>query len=212
MRKTIVDSFISLMRIEEYADKYAGGYSGGNKRKLSLAIALIASPPILFLDEPTTGMDPVSRRFMWNLISEISKDRAVVLTSHFMEECDALCNRIGILSKGKLKCLGSAQHLKSLYGKGYNMEVKLKYNADPSKLQEFVTRHFNAQLIENHDLMYHYEISQNEMSLSRVFEEVEQKQDELQVEDYSVNQTTLEQIFLRMSKEETLNETIVNIN
>lgn len=94
------------MRIEEYADKLTKGYSGGNKRKLSLAIALIANPPILFLDEPTTGMDPVSRRFMWNLISEISKDRAVVLTSHFMEECDALCTRIGILNRGKLKCLG----------------------------------------------------------------------------------------------------------
>ena len=94
------------MRFEEYADKASKGYSGGNKRKLSLAIALIANPPILFLDEPTTGMDPVSRRFMWNLISEISKDRAVVLTSHFMEECDALCTRIGILSRGKLKCIG----------------------------------------------------------------------------------------------------------
>ena len=94
------------MGIEEFADKLTRGYSGGNKRKLSLAIALIANPPILFLDEPTTGMDPVSRRFMWNIISEITKDRAVILTSHFMEECDALCTRIGILHRGKLKCLG----------------------------------------------------------------------------------------------------------
>jgi ABC-type multidrug transport system ATPase subunit len=199
------------MKIEEYADKFTKGYSGGNKRKLSLAIALIANPPILFLDEPTTGMDPVSRRYMWNLISEISKDRAVVLTSHFMEECDALCTRIGILNRGKLKCLGSSQHLKSRFGRGYNVEIKLKPNAVYEELENFMSKMIQgAALIENHELIYRYEVPQVHHSLAEVFEMLENYKEKLGIEDYSISQTTLEQIFLRMSKEET-NDHVIDI-
>merc|ERR1711966_361310 len=65
----------------------AGTYSGGNRRKLSVGVALIGNPPVVFLDEPSTGMDPVSRRFMWDFISQSMTDRAVILTTHSMEEC-----------------------------------------------------------------------------------------------------------------------------
>jgi ATP-binding cassette subfamily A (ABC1) protein 3 len=77
----------------------AGSYSGGNKRKLSVAIALIGNPPIVFLDEPSTGMDPNARRFMWNIISNIStrrKKSSIILTTHAMEEAEALSSRIAI--------------------------------------------------------------------------------------------------------------------
>lgn len=79
--------------------KAAGSLSGGNKRKLSVAIALIGEPAIVFLDEPSTGMDPLARRFMWDVISRISTldgKCSVVLTTHSMEEAEALCTRIGI--------------------------------------------------------------------------------------------------------------------
>ncbi|XP_061652253.1 retinal-specific phospholipid-transporting ATPase ABCA4 isoform X3 [Phyllopteryx taeniolatus] len=104
---------IEKLGLSEYAGFCAGTYSGGNKRKLSTAIAMIGCPALVLLDEPTTGMDPHSRRFLWNAILTVIRDgRAVVLTSHSMEECEALCTRLAIMVNGTFKCLGTIQHLK----------------------------------------------------------------------------------------------------
>jgi ATP-binding cassette, subfamily A (ABC1), member 3 len=124
--KRVVDAKIAEMGLTEYANRTAGGYSGGNKRKLSVAIAMIGEPSIVFLDEPSTGMDPVARRFMWEIISDIVTKRekcSVILTTHSMEECEALCSRIGIMVGGVLRCLGSAQRLRTRYGRGYQIEI-----------------------------------------------------------------------------------------
>jgi len=90
---------------------------------------LIGNPPIVLLDEPSTGVDPQAKRFMWTIISNISTQRkqsTVVLTTHSMEEAEALCPKIGIMVNGKFRCFGSAQHLKNKYGVGYELEVKFK--------------------------------------------------------------------------------------
>jgi len=126
--KAQVEAKINEMGLVEYADRAAGTYSGGNKRKLSVAVAMIGEPSIVFLDEPSTGMDPVARRFMWEVISDIVTKRekcSLILTTHSMEECEALCTRIGIMVGGVLRCLGSAQRLRSRYGNGYQIEVSL---------------------------------------------------------------------------------------
>uniref|UniRef100_A0A3B3WR13 P-type phospholipid transporter n=1 Tax=Poecilia mexicana TaxID=48701 RepID=A0A3B3WR13_9TELE len=105
---------IQKLGLIKYANKSAGTYSGGNKRKLSTAMALIGCPPVVFLDEPTTGMDPKARRFLWDcILSVIKEGRSVILTSHSMEECEALCTRMAIMVNGRFKCLGSIQHLKN---------------------------------------------------------------------------------------------------
>jgi ABC-type multidrug transport system ATPase subunit len=81
----------------------------GMKRRLSIAISLVANPKIVFLDEPTTGLDPETRRQLWNILQDCKNDkrRAIILTTHSMEEADVLCNRIGIVSDGILKCIGT---------------------------------------------------------------------------------------------------------
>eukprot|EP00937_MAST-01D_sp_MAST-1D-sp2_P000217 g217.t1 len=125
----LVSASIKELDLTVFEHKLAGRLSGGNKRKLSVAIAMIGSPPIVFLDEPSTGMDPVARRFMWDVIARIStrsKSSAVVLTTHLMEECEALCSRVGIMVGGRLRCLGSVQHLKSKFGRGFMAEVVLE--------------------------------------------------------------------------------------
>jgi ATP-binding cassette subfamily A (ABC1) protein 3 len=86
------------------------------------------NPPIVFLDEPSTGMDPESRRFMWNVISKVSTKRkksSIILTTHSMEEAEALSNKLAIMVDGSLQCIGSVQHIKSKFGGGYEVEVKL---------------------------------------------------------------------------------------
>jgi len=119
---------------DEDSDRLSAGYSGGMKRRLSLACATIGQPQIVFLDECSTGVDPVARREIWKMISDmVSNDKltpekrpSVVLTTHSMEECEALCPRIGIMANGRLRCLGSAQRLKSKFGQGYQVEMKIK--------------------------------------------------------------------------------------
>ena len=111
----------------DFADKQSRMLSGGNKRKLSVAIAMIGSPKVVFLDEPSTGMDPVARRYMWDVISALSTRDAqcsVILTTHSMEEAEALCTRIGIMVNGQLRCLGTPQHLKNRFGSGVELDVK----------------------------------------------------------------------------------------
>ncbi|KAL6133968.1 hypothetical protein ACLB2K_066201 [Fragaria x ananassa] len=111
----------------KHASKPSFSLSGGNKRKLSVAIAMIGDPPIVILDEPSTGMDPIAKRFMWEVISRLSTRRgktAVILTTHSMNEAQALCTRIGIMVGGQLRCIGSPQHLKNRFGNHLELEVK----------------------------------------------------------------------------------------
>ena len=85
-------------------------------------MAMIGNPSIIFLDEPSTGMDPKARRFMWKVISRITTERkqsTVILTTHSMEEAEALSTRLGIMVSGNFKCIGTPQHIKSKYGKGF---------------------------------------------------------------------------------------------
>jgi len=82
--------------------------SGGMKRRLSVAIALVGDPKIVFLDEPTTGLDPENRRQLWDILAKCKIGRAMVLTTHLMEEADVLCNRIGIQDHGVLRCVGNS--------------------------------------------------------------------------------------------------------
>ncbi|XWS56284.1 hypothetical protein CRYUN_Cryun09bG0072800 [Craigia yunnanensis] len=111
----------------KHANKPSYTLSGGNKRKLSVAIAMIGDPPIVILDEPSTGMDPIAKRFMWEVISRLSTRQgktAVILTTHSMNEAQALCTRIGIMVGGRLRCIGSPQHLKTRFGNHLELEVK----------------------------------------------------------------------------------------
>ena len=146
---SLVNSYLVGLRIEEHADKYAKDCSGGTKRKLSYAMSMLGAPKIVLLDEPSTGMDPQSKRFVWDTIEasfQEGEGRGAILTTHSMEEADALCSRVGIICiciricicicfktkhqnqvgimvKGELRCLGSTQHLKNKYGAGYQLEV-----------------------------------------------------------------------------------------
>ena len=117
------------MNLTSFKDKKSGKLSGGNKRKLSVAIALICNPPIILLDEPSTGMDPEARRFMWKVIHRMSlnkKKSTIIMTTHSMEEAETLCKRIAIMVDGQFKCLATSDEIKEKYG--YGFEINLQIN------------------------------------------------------------------------------------
>ncbi|PWA27102.1 hypothetical protein CCH79_00011695 [Gambusia affinis] len=223
---------IQKLGLIKYANKSAGTYSGGNKRKLSTAMALIGCPPVVFLacvghpdqtrgicrirflrevwnetsqsedchsnrDEPTTGMDPKARRFLWDcILSVIKEGRSVILTSHSMEECEALCTRMAIMVNGRFKCLGSIQHLKSRFGDGYTVIVRV--GGSPPALQpveEFVQLTFPESILkEKHHNTLQYQLPYTQGALANIFSQFTSNQQRLGVEDYSVSQTTLDQV------------------
>jgi len=118
--------------------------SGGMRRRLSLAAALVGDPKVLILDEPTTGLDPDTRRQIWEIVNkEKRSDRTIILTTHSMEEADTLCTRIGIMAAGRLRALGTAQHLKSRYGTGFHLDVTMKAPGIPPP-DEFVSSFCNS--------------------------------------------------------------------
>ncbi|XP_058083562.1 ABC transporter A family member 1 isoform X2 [Magnolia sinica] len=125
--RDVVEEKLMEFDLWKHANKPSYSLSGGNKRKLSVAIAMIGDPPIVILDEPSTGMDPIAKRFMWEVIARLSTRQgktAVILTTHSMNEAQALCTRIGIMVAGRLRCIGSPQHLKRRFGNHLELEVK----------------------------------------------------------------------------------------
>ena len=133
IKKPLIRQLITFMLIEmaltEFTNKIAGKLSGGNKRKLSVAISMLGNPPIILLDEPSTGMDPEARRFMWSVIHKMStkgRKSSVIMTTHSMDEAETLCKRMGIMVNGEFVCLGTANQIKEKYGYGYEVDVRIK--------------------------------------------------------------------------------------
>ncbi|KAF8768213.1 ATP-binding cassette sub-family A member 3 like protein [Argiope bruennichi] len=135
-----INKLIKMTDLTKHADKQTRFYSGGNKRKLSVAIALIGSPPLILLDEPTAGVDPVSRRKIWGILAQARNNTgaAILLTTHSMEESEALCNRLAIMVNGRFRCLGSIQQLKTKYGQGYTLIIKMK-REDQENIESITT-------------------------------------------------------------------------
>jgi ABC-2 type transport system ATP-binding protein len=112
-----VDESIRTAQLEEKRRSRVGGLSGGQKQRLAMACALVGDPELLFLDEPTTGLDPQARRHLWDLVDELKKSgRTIILTTHYMDEAQRLCDRVGIMDHGKVIALGTPQQLIATLG------------------------------------------------------------------------------------------------
>ena len=202
--KGLVDATIDQLELSPHRNKLSMNLSGGMKRKLCVAIALIGDPEVVLLDEPSAGLDPVSRRNLWNVILRTMSERAVVLTTHSMEEAEALCRRIGIMVKGQMRALGTKQHLKTKFGVGFEVAIKLMPTSDfnvieqnKHQLGEFMTSLFTStSFISDNGGLLTYKIDREEMSIGKIFKELESNKSRLSIEYYSVSQPTLEQVFI----------------
>jgi ABC-type multidrug transport system ATPase subunit len=127
-----VDQVIKDLALFEKRGTYAKHLSGGMKRKLSVAIAFCGDSTVVLLDEPTSGMDPFSRRLTWNVVRQYRQNRCIVLTTHFMDEADVLGDRIAMLGQGRLRCVGSPLFLKKRYGVGYQLTIEKQHTKQAS--------------------------------------------------------------------------------
>ncbi len=115
--KTAADALINDFSLQQKENARTKTLSGGWQRKVSIAMALITSPQILFLDEPTLGLDVLARRELWDVIRKLKSRMTIILTTHYLEEAEALCDRIAIMVGGKLRAVGTSEELKALAGK-----------------------------------------------------------------------------------------------
>jgi len=126
-REQHAGDLLSLFELTERADEKVNGFSGGMVQRLKIARALMHNPAILFLDEPTTGLDPQSRRMLWDLLTELNqKGLTILLTTHYMEEADQLCQRAAIVDHGKVLALDSPAQLKRSVPGGYLVELQVR--------------------------------------------------------------------------------------
>ncbi|KAF6122828.1 hypothetical protein HJG60_000031 [Phyllostomus discolor] len=196
-----VSKWLNSLQLEPHADRIIRTYSGGSKRKLSTAIALMGKPAVILLDEPSTGMDPVARRLLWDAVTQARESgKAIIVTSHRMEECDAFCTRLAIMAKGKFVCLGSPQHLKNKFGDIYILNIKVNTDRHKHKLDDFknfITMTFPGSVLkqENQGNLNYY-IPSKDNSWAKVFGILEEAKEQFKLEDYSISQITLEQVFL----------------
>src|SRR3569623_1335224 len=124
-------------------------FSGGNKRRLSLGMALVGMPDVLLLDEPTSGVDPKARRVIWDILAKVREfGSSLILTSHSMEECEALCTNLAIMVYGQFKCLGSTQHIKSKYGAGYTLLTRLESSQWAKEVKREILRIFPGSVLK----------------------------------------------------------------
>eukprot|EP00897_Mesotaenium_endlicherianum_P000650 jgi/Mesen1/10586/ME000085S09913 len=209
-----VGDLLARVRLAEAGGVRAAAYSGGMRRRLSLATALIGDPSILFLDEPTTGMDPVTRRHVWDIVEGAKRARAVVLTTHSMEEADVLGDRISILARGRLRCVGTSIRLKSKFGAGYIVNVSVAAGrggggergvdaaAEESvaAVRAFFRQHLGVEAVEELGTYMKFLIPrEKEPHLAGFFALLKERRAALGVGNLQLSLTTLEDVFLSIA-------------
>jgi energy-coupling factor transporter ATP-binding protein EcfA2 len=162
---------------------------------------LVTTTTLTLTVQPSTGMDPEARRNMWTVIERLSAKRCVVLVTHSMEEVEALCTRMGVMVSGRLQCIGSAQHLKSRFGLGYQVEIRSVPAKVPAciALCEEVMQPLTVE--EVHGGYVRLRVN-NSVDLAAAFSALEGHKAELEIADYSLSQCTLEQVFLKFAKDQ----------
>lgn len=135
-RKERINEVISRFHLDNYLNKKAKTLSGGWQRKLSIALALVNKPKILFLDEPTLGLDVISRRELWQIINSLKKEMTIILTTHYLEEAESLSDRIAILNSGKLKALGTKEEILNIAKVDKFEDAFIKLATDGGNLYE----------------------------------------------------------------------------
>lgn len=208
-----IEILITSMNLHPYRHRLAHKLSGGNKRKLSLAIALIGNPAVLLLDEPSSGMDAASKRLLWRTLEDVSRGRAMLITTHSMEEADKLANRAGIMAK-KMLALGTSSSLRKRFGDRWYVHLVLRGSphvseAETTRVKEWIMERVKGVYVEDRlwygQLRFSAMASENK-SIAGLFTLLEENKETLGLEYYSISQATLDQVFLEVVSRHNVEE------
>ncbi|NXF30460.1 ABCAA protein, partial [Nyctibius bracteatus] len=202
-----VQNILELLDIKDIQDTQAEKLSGGQKRKLSIGIAMLGNPQVLFLDEPTAGLDPLSRHHVWNLLKEHRAGRVILFSTQFMDEADILADRKAFISHGRLKCVGSSLFLKKKWGIGYHLRIHVSESCDLENVTSLVKRYIPNVILSGHsqyELRYKLPL-ENMNKFPDLFSGLDTCSDQ-GIINYGVSMTTLEDVFLRLEEEATVDQ------
>lgn len=217
---------VRAVGLERFASSMASKLSGGNKRKLSLGIALIGNPELVLLDEPSSGMDPLAKRTMWKTLAAFAPGRSVLLTTHSMEEADHLADRVGVLARSLLD-VGTTDHLRKKHGYGFHVQLICKSAphtpvAEMDAVKRWVEEKIPGAKEEGYS--YHGQVRYNvpavapgsedetsksaaeALSIGKLFVLLEENKKELGLEFHSVSPSTFDEVFLRVMEKHNVNE------
>ncbi|TVT96654.1 hypothetical protein EJB05_58124 [Eragrostis curvula] len=182
------------------ADKQVKKYSGGMKRRLSVAISLIGDAKVVYMDEPSTGLDPASRKSLWNAVKQAKQDRAIILTTHSMEEAEALCDRLCIMVDGSLQCIGRPKELIARYGGYYvlTMTTTPEFEQDVENLVRKLSP--SARKVYHLSGTQKYELPKQDTRIADVFMAVENFKKRVEVQAWGLADTTMEDVFVKVAK------------
>ncbi|XP_027642689.2 ABC-type organic anion transporter ABCA8-like isoform X3 [Falco peregrinus] len=202
-----VQNILELLDISNIQDTQAEKLSGGQKRKLSIGIAMLGNPQVLFLDEPTAGLDPLSRHQVWSLLREYRAGRVILFSTQFMDEADILADRKAFISHGRLKCVGSSLFLKRKWGICYHLRIHVSESCDLESVTSLVKRYIPNVIFSGHsqyELRYKLPL-ENVNKFPDLFSGLDSCSDQ-GIVNYGVSMTTLEDVFLRLEEGNTADQ------
>jgi len=199
-----VDESIKTAQLEEKRHSRIGGLSGGQKQRLAMATALVGDPELLFLDEPTTGLDPQARRHLWDLVDELKRSgRTIILTTHYMDEAERLCDRVAIMDHGKVIALGTPKELIATVGGEEIVEFAAgsKVHQSPEAVHAAVVKALSAVPgVESHRVdasVHQLSVDELHTTVPRIFAALEAES--LHLNDFRTHSATLEDVFVRLT-------------
>ncbi len=199
-----VDDAIKTSQLEEKRRARVGGLSGGQKQRLAMATALVGDPELLFLDEPTTGLDPQARRHLWDLVEDLKRaGRTIILTTHYMEEAERLCDRVAIMDHGKVIALGTPQELIDTVGGEDIVEFAVGSGAPkPGSAPKMVgtaalTAIPGVQSHREDNGLHQLSVSELHTAVPRIFAALEDQG--LHLSEFRTHSATLEDVFVRLT-------------
>ncbi|XP_061233233.1 ATP-binding cassette sub-family A member 10-like [Neopsephotus bourkii] len=203
-----VNRIVNALQLQDYLKKKSIKLSAGIARKLCFAVSMLGNPAVLLLDEPSAGMDPKGQHCVWKTLRAAlkTKESGAILSTHHMEEAEAVCDRVAILVSGQLRCIGSVQYLKNKFGKGYLLEIKVKDPERAELLHAEILRIFpSAARQERFPSLLIYKVPMEDaLPLSQSFAKLEEAKRNCNLEDYSFSLNTLAQVFLELSREQEM--------
>jgi ABC-2 type transport system ATP-binding protein len=191
-----VGESIKTAQLEEKRKSRVGGLSGGQKQRLAMACALVGDPELLFLDEPTTGLDPQARRHLWDLVDDLKRaGRTIILTTHYMDEAERLCDRVAIMDHGRIIALGTPQQLIASIGGEHIVEFALSTGITPEIAPLLAISGVQSHRVDagRHQLS----VSELHVAVPRIFAALNEQ--ELHLSEFRTHSATLEDVFVGLT-------------